>query len=171
MPSDLQTKFAQRIVRFFTLRRINVNTVEGKSLIDYLYTQFEQQGRFKNKEGPFYVSPRFVMDGISNFLTINPNHCITLFRDYREKRSSTSYSCANLEDAPLQKATRGLIQLLGQKHKPKFKLTKPDGAPLTPARINRTKAHTLPFNISFSPFQAPPGPAEQARRRAISSLK
>lgn len=168
MTKVLEAKFAKRIERFFKLRKIHIDAEKANELIDYLYSQFEKQGRFKGDETSFYVTPKFVINALSEFLKINPSSGVDLFRDYRSHRSTARYNRVDLEFKPLEPGSRGLIDLLGRKHKPQYKITKSDGASLTPRRVAKTKENTSSFDLSYSPLVLLPSSGIRARDRAVS---
>jgi hypothetical protein len=96
MPLTLNPQFKKRIEHFFKKRQIHIDYDNAELLIENLYTQFEEQGRFKGKDKRFVVTPRFVLGAISNFFKIYPSLTLELFRDFREKRSSAKYDIPDL---------------------------------------------------------------------------
>ena len=163
MPSDLELTFTKRVNHFFRLRRIHLDSDSAKPLMKFLYDQFESQGRFKAPEAPFFLTPRFMINAVSNYLKVSHAHGIALFRDIRAKRSSARYSPIDLDDVSGKQPGKGLIHLLGRKHKPVYKLTKKDGEPVTPTRVAKTQFSS--FNLGYSPLE-PLILQEKARHRA-----
>ena len=164
MPSELELKFTKRVNLFFRFRRVYLELSSAKELIKYLYDQFESQGRFKDPDAPFFLTPKFMINALSNYLKINPAHGVGLFRDIRDRRSSARYSRIDSDDRKERHPAQGIIHLLGRKHKPEYKLTKRDGQSLSPARVAKTDFSA--FNMSFSPLEALP---VQAAPRARAS--
>jgi hypothetical protein len=168
MPLTLKPQFKKRIEHFFKKRQIHIDYDNAELLIENLYTQFEEQGRFKGKDKRFVVTPRFVLGAISNFFKIYPSLTLELFRDFREKRSSAKYDIPDLFRRISKPVSKGLITLLGRKHKPQYKLTKADGAALTPVSRVKTKARTSSFDVGFSPLRLVTQ-GKRARKQAVSS--
>ena len=168
MPLNLKSQFAKRIERFFKIRKIYIDIDKAEELIEYLYIQFKHQGRLKEEDKPFYVTPKFVIGAVSNFLKINPSMGLELFRDFRTRRSNVKYNYSDLEFRLPEQASKGLISLLGRKHKPQYKLTKTDGTSLTPHRMTKAKEYTSAFDVGFSPL-ALLSKNKKARKRAVSA--
>lgn len=168
MTVSLEIKFAQKIEHFFKKRQISFESVNSKQLTAHLYKQFQQQGRFKDKSDRFYVTPKLVFEGIIDFLKISHENGMALFRQLKESRASMD--ARGLLMTPLHKknSSGGLIHLMGRKNKPKFKFTQPDGTQLTPRRLEKIKAKTSHFDVSFSPV-VPTHPGKSAREGAESS--
>ena len=172
LEDTLEDIFAQRVKKFFQLRRIDIDKIDTNKFINYLFQEFEKQGRFKRKEDGtifFNLTSRFVISSLNKYLNNNPLEKIELFREHMLKRSCATYSQKNFENLRVSEhRSGGLIHLLGRKHKPEYKITKADGSVMTPSRITKTKKLTSSFNVSFSPL-APQNAQNGARKRALAS--
>jgi hypothetical protein len=154
MPKNSNNKFALRIQRFFKSRSMELDSVKGEGLINFLFEQFKKQNRLKDDEQHFRITPSFVFNAVSNYLKNHSSPLISSSKE-RPKRSSANYQRSQSADPiPTRLSKRGLIDLLGRKNKLKYKVTKADGSPLTPISKEKVKAYTSSFEMSDSPFKS-----------------
>ena len=164
---DLKEKFTKKMKQFFGQNKIHIKMTHQDELIDELYLQYNQQGRFKGADNPFRITRKFVLDVLANFSKVRPG-LIEFFRDARSKRASTQYLSAPTLVARIQGERKGrMIEWLGRKHKPQHKITKKNGTALTPDRMAKTKVHMEKSHVSFSPLALLNDP-KKPRQRAVS---
>ena len=169
MPYNLQLEFTSRVERFLRLRNIYFNKEEATPLINFLYAEFKKEGRFDNESGHFHLTPRFIMNALTRYLKISAEEVLPLFRSHSMKLYSPAYKGTSLGSLPITRSGRGLIDLIGRKHNPEYKLTQANGAPLTPLKSARAGKHFERHAVGFSPFASFNSSHKAPRKRATAT--
>lgn len=161
---QLARDFSERVHLFFKDRNLLLNQ-EDQPFVQFLFQQFENQRGFDTPTGIFHITPNFIIQATAKYLDLSPKEVRQLFQKERSRRDSVPYSTNENRD-PLFKSS--LIQLLGRKHRPRYKITTPDAVPLTPDSKRTVSQQVGQFDVSFSPMKPEPDP-HSARDRASSA--
>lgn len=158
--------FSKRIKLFFYKRNILVSDKSDADYIDFLFMRFKAQHRSK-------ITPVFIIDATSDYLKLSPPKVIDLIRSTQSYRPSIfSKKKDNIDDFLCKSYLNKnkLLYCLGQKHKPKFKITKITGSPLSPITKAQVQAHTAEHDVSFSALKPTTTP-NKGRPRALAHNK
>lgn len=156
----------KRLLRLFNKNPFPIAPSDRKSFLNFVYGQYQEQKRGYSPSKRIVITPRFIINAIADFFNISQQKATELLKTRSSSRKHPSKMVlSHLDTAP--KPRSSIIYLITRKHKPFFKITQPNGDPLTPTTLARTKSRTSGFNVSYSPVRLQR--SNEATQHAITS--